>query len=97
MKKTPGGNILAHVIEDLIEVKQDNQATINLNQIVNYVQNYKVESKEHKTEVRTQSRVAQGEKGIQFLASLPSMLIFRKTLNHYSKTNSQINDKRKIN
>ena len=38
MKKTPGGNILAHVIEDLIEVKQDNQATIDLNQIVNCVQ-----------------------------------------------------------
>lgn len=37
MKKTPGGNILAHVIEDLIEIKQDNQATIDLNQIVNYV------------------------------------------------------------
>ena len=38
MKQTPGGNILAHVIKDLIEVKQDNQATIDLNQIVNYVQ-----------------------------------------------------------
>ena len=37
MKQTPGGNILAHVIKDLIEVKQDNQATINLNQIVNYL------------------------------------------------------------
>ena len=37
MKKTPGGNILAHVIKDLIEIQQDNQATIDLNQIVNYV------------------------------------------------------------
>lgn len=64
VKQTPGGDILAHVIKDLIEVKQDNHASIDLNQIVNYVKykttKYKVkntrQSWEHKAEWHKERR-----------------------------------------